>query len=92
MEDPAEMKDKIQTDENGNETIRVNVPFSKIELFDNESEGTQATSVSFSTKGDHYHLTIDTDWGEKLYVDTQDVWDLGDHVAITIPQENISFE
>ena len=37
-------------------------------------------------------LSCHTDWGEKLYVDTQDVWDLGDHVAITIPQENISFE
>ena len=93
MEIPAEMKDKIQTDENGNETIRVNVPFNKIELFDNESEGTFTGDISFILyKGDHYHLTIDTDWGEKLYVDTQDVWDLGDHVAITIPQENISFE
>ena len=93
MEIPAEMKDKIQTDENGNETIRVNVPFNKIELFDNENEGTFTGDISFILyKGDHYHLTIDTDWGEKLYVDTQDVWDLGDHVAITIPQENISFE
>ena len=93
MEIPEEMKDKIQTDENGNETIRVNVPFNKIELFDNESEGTFTGDISFILyKGDHYHLTIDTDWGEKLYVDTQDVWDLGDHVAITIPQENISFE
>ena len=93
MEIPEEIKDKIQTDENGNETIRVNVPFNKIELFDNESEGTFTGNISFILyKGDHYHLTIDTDWGEKLYVDTQDVWDLGDHVAITIPQENISFE
>ena len=93
IEIPAEMKDKIQADENGNQTIRVNVPFNKIELFDNESEGTFTGDISFILyKGDHYHLTIDTDWGEKLYVDTQDVWDLGDHVAITIPQENISFE
>ena len=93
MEIPEEIKDKIQTDGNGNETIRVNVPFNKIELFDNESEGTFTGDISFILyKGDHYHLTIDTDWGEKLYVDTQDVWDLGDHVAITIPQENISFE
>lgn len=93
MEIPAEMKDKIQTDENGNQTIRVNVPFNKIELFDNESEGTFTGDISFILyKGDHYHLTIDTDWGEKLYVDTQDVWDLGDHVAITIPRKNIRFQ
>ena len=45
------------------------------------------SSTQFSTIS-----TIDTDWGEKLYVDTQDVWDLGDHVAITIPQENIRFQ
>ena len=77
----------------GKEVINVNVDFGKIELFDNESEGTFTGDISFILyKGDHYHLTIDTDWGEKLYVDTQDVWDLGDHVAITIPKENISFE
>lgn len=67
MEIPEEIKDKIQTDENGNETIRVNVPFNKIELFDNESEGTFTGNISFILyKGDHYHLTIDTDWGEAL--------------------------
>lgn len=60
----------------------MNVPFNKIELFDNESEGTFTGDISFILyKGDHYHLTIDTDWGEKLYVDTQDVWDLGDRVV-----------
>ena len=72
------------------ETVTVNVPFDKIELFDNEEEGTFTGDICFILyQGDHYHLTIDTDWGEKLYVDTQDVWDLGDHVAITIPVENI---
>ena len=90
---PAEKRSKIQKDEHGNETIQVSVPFGKIELFDNESEGTFTGDISFILyKGDHYHLTIDTDWGEKLYVDTQDVWDLGDHVAITIPKESISLE
>ena len=90
---PEEKKSKIHTDEEGKEVINVNVDFGKIELFDNESEGTFTGDICFILyKGDHYHLTIDTDWGEKLYVDTQDVWDLGDHVAITIPKENISFE
>ena len=72
------------------ELITVSVPFDKIELFDNEKDGTFTGDISFILfKGDHYHLTIDTDWGEKLYVDTHDVWDLGDHVAITIPTKEI---
>ena len=90
---PEEKKSQIHTDEDGKEVINVTVDFGKIELFDNESEGTFTGDISFILyKGDHYHLTVDTDWGEKLYVDTQDVWDLGDHVAITIPRESISFE
>ena len=73
------------------ESIMVSVDFDKIELFDNEEEGTFTGDISFILyKGDHYHLTIDTDWGEKIYVDTQDVWDLGDHVAITIPANEIN--
>ena len=73
------------------ESVIVSVDFDKIELFDNEEEGTFTGDISFILyKGDHYHLTIDTDWGEKLYVDTQDVWDLGDHVAITIPASEIN--
>lgn len=65
--------------------IDVKVAFDAVELFDNEQDGTFTGDISFILyKGNHYHLTIDTDWGEKLYVDTQDVWDLGDHVGITI--------
>ena len=89
---PAELSQKIHTDSHGNKTITVSIDFDKIELFDNEEEGTFTGDISFILyKGDHYHLTIDTDWGEKLYVDTQDVWDLGDHVAITIPTASIQF-
>ena len=80
---PAELKDK--------QRVIATIPFDKIELFDNEDEGTFTGDISFILyKGNHYHLTIDTDWGEKLYVDTQDVWDLGDHVAITIPADAIA--
>lgn len=65
--------------------IDVKVAFDAVELFDNEQDGTFTGDISFILyKGNHFHLTIDTDWGEKLYVDTQDVWDLGDHVGITI--------
>lgn len=78
IEIPEEKKNLIHTDEDGKEVININVDFGKIELFDNESEGTFTGDISFILyKGDHYHLTIDTDWGEKLYVDTQDVWGSG---------------
>ena len=62
-------------------------------LFDNEQEGTFTGDVDFILyKGNHYHLTVSTDWGEKLYVNTQDQWDLGDHVAITVPPDAIMFD
>ena len=69
----------------GAREMTVEIPFDGVELFDNEEDGTFTGDISFIRyKGDHYHITIDTDWGEKLYVDTQDQWDLGDHVGITI--------
>ena len=74
------------TAEDGGEGRKcVYVPCDKVELTDNEQDGTFTGDVSFILyKGDHYHLTVDTDWGEKLYVDTQDQWDLGDRVGIII--------
>ena len=88
---PADVQTAIsKAEKEGKESIHISVDFDKIELFDNEEEGTFTGDICFILyKGDHYHLTIDTDWGEKLYVDTQDVWDLGDHVAITIPANGI---
>ena len=86
----CEFKKELLLNMQDQETVTAVVPFDKIELFDNEEEGTFTGDISFILyKGNHYHLTIDTDWGEKLYVDTQDVWDLGDHVAITIPADGI---
>ena len=67
------------------------IPFDGVELFDNEQDGTFTGDISFILyKGDHYHITIDTDWGEKLYVNTLDQWDLGDHVGITIKKLNVN--
>ena len=40
-------------------------------------------------KGNHYHLTVCSDWDENVFVDTNDVWDDGDHVGITIPADAI---
>ena len=88
---PADVQTAIsKAEKEGKDSINISIDFDKIELFDNEEEGTFTGDICFILyKGDHYHLTIDTDWGEKIYVDTQDVWDLGDHVAITIPANGI---
>ena len=88
---PADVQTAIsKAEKEGKDSINISIDFDKIELFDNEEEGTFTGDICFILyKGDHYHLTIDTDWGEKIYVDTLDVWDLGDHVAITIPANGI---
>lgn len=73
-----------------NAEVMVHVPFGSIELFDNDKDGTFTGDVSFILfKGSHYHLTVDTDWGEPIYVDTHDQWDLGDHVGITVQASDI---
>ncbi len=74
----------------GKESVEVYVPCDKVELTDNEEDGIFTGNVAFILyKGNHYHLTVDTDWGEKLYVDTQDQWDLGDHVGIKIDVNDV---
>ncbi len=70
--------------------VSVEVDFNKIILQDNEEDGTLTGEVKFILyKGDHYHLTVWTDWDEDIYVDTNDVWDDGDRIGITIPAEGI---
>ena len=70
--------------------VLVKVNFCDIQLQDNEVDGVLTGDVSFILyKGDHYHLTIASDWGEDVYVDTNDVWDNGDHVGISIQPDKI---
>lgn len=79
------VSDEIASSLQGKESVKVYIPCDKVELTDNEEDGIFTGNVAFILyKGNHYHLTVDTDWGEKLYVDTQDQWDLGDHVGIKI--------
>jgi hypothetical protein len=67
------------------EEVEVEVDFNRINLQDDEEDGTLCGEVYFILyKGDHYHLTIRTDDGDDLYVDTNDVWDDGDRVGIRI--------
>ena len=65
--------------------VTVEVGFDKVDLLDHQEEGATGGEVSFLLyKGNHYHLTILTDSGEHLWVDTNDIWDKGDLVGINI--------
>lgn len=70
--------------------VRVRVDFDKVELLDNKEDGTLTGEVHFILyKGNHYHLTVVTDDGDNLYVDTDDIWDNCDLVGISITPENM---
>lgn len=68
--------------------VKIEVDFGNIELLDNEGmlEG-EVTYILY--KCDRYHLTVLSDNDENIYVDTQDVWDDGDKVGISILPEHI---
>ena len=71
-------------------SVNVEVDFKHVILEDNEEDGRLRGEVQFILyKGNHYHLTVFTDWDEDIFVDTNDVWDDGDRVGITIAPENI---
>ena len=75
-----------ETDSN----VKVEVDFEKIELMDNQEDGLLTGCVRFILyKGDHYHITVVTEKGEELYVDTNDIWDIGDIVGINILPDSL---
>ena len=77
----------------GGEKVEVEINFDKVELMDNKEDGTMVGDVRFILyKGDHYHLTIRTDSGDNLYVDTHDVWDDRDIVGINIQPDDIKIK
>lgn len=70
--------------------VQVNIKFEQVVLQDNEEDGMLSGDVTFILyKGDHYHLTVLTDEDENIFVDTNDIWDDGDRVGITIPPKAI---
>ena len=70
--------------------VKVQVSFDKVELIDHPEEGMLAGEVHFLLyKGDHYHLTVETDDGDYIWVDTNDIWDKGDLVGINIAPKDI---
>ena len=65
--------------------VKVEVPFEAVDLLDNLDDGVLDGEVHFILyKGDRYHLTIKTDAGDFLWVDTNDIWDKGDLVGIRL--------
>ena len=72
------------------ESVVVEVPFNKVELMDNKEDGQQVGDVRFILyKGDHYHLTVRTEGGDNIYVDTHDVWDDRDIVGVKIQPDDM---
>lgn len=70
--------------------VTVEVDFDKIDLLDDAEDGMLTGEVKFILyKGNHYHLTVLSDWDENVFVDTDDVWDDGDRVGIAICPEDI---
>lgn len=70
--------------------VLVDVDFGKINLLDNAEDGMLTGEVKFILyKGNHYHLTVWSDWDENVFVDTNDVWNDGDRVGISIAPEDI---
>ena len=71
--------------------VKVEASFEAVDLMDNLDDGILDGEVHFILyKGDHYHLTIKTDDGDFLWVDTDDIWDKGDLVGIRLcPEKGI---
>ena len=73
--------------------VTAQVAFSKVELTDHQEDGALAGDVHFLLyKGNHYHLTILTEDGDHIWVDTQDVWDKGDLVGINMSAKDIKLQ
>ena len=72
------------------DNVTVRVAFNKVELHDYKEDGKLIGSVHFILyKGDHYHLTVKTEDGDFIYVDTNDIWDNFDVVGISIDKRDI---
>ena len=65
--------------------------FSAVELTDDPDDGVSWGAIRFILyKGDRYHLTVRTDEGDTIYVDTHDVWEDLDEVGIKIAPKSIT--
>ena len=73
----------------GDEVIAT-IPFEKVDLLDHEEDADLTGNVVFILyMGNHYHLTVKTEAGENIWVDTNDIWDKGDFVGVKILPQDI---
>lgn len=74
-------------------SVKVSVGFGDITLFDSEDEGDLKGVIRFILyKGNHYHLTVLVEGNDYFYVDTNDIWDDGDRIGISLSPESIHLE
>ena len=86
----TEFECKEQQGLQSGDNVTIRIAFNKIELLDHKEEGKLIGSVHFILyKGDHYHLTVKTEDGDLIYVDTNDVWDNFDIVGISFSKEDL---
>ncbi|MEG1519604.1 MAG: polyamine ABC transporter ATP-binding protein [Clostridia bacterium] len=96
FDNPTLNDDKFPIDENGavidisKTKVTATIPFSKIELTDNEADGIIGGEVlTILFKGDHYQYEVKSDSNDIFIVDTLDQWDDGDRVGIDIKPTDI---
>ncbi|HBK02569.1 MAG TPA: spermidine/putrescine ABC transporter ATP-binding protein, partial [Clostridiales bacterium] len=71
--------------------VKVEVPLDKIEIIDNEDDGTvSGTIVSILYKGDHYQVIVRTEEEEDFVIDTEYLWNEYDKVSVSIKPEDIN--
>ena len=71
------------------ETVTAKFGFD-IEITDDPADGMVKGTITFILyKGDHYQLTITTENGQKIFINTTDVWEDYDEVGIKILPEQI---
>ncbi len=70
--------------------VTASIRFEKVDLLDHEEDADLTGNiVSILYMGNHYHLTVKTEAGENIWVDSNDIWDKGDFVGIKILPEDI---
>jgi spermidine/putrescine transport system ATP-binding protein len=71
--------------------VKVSVAFDKVDVMDDEADGTiGAEVVSSIYKGSYYQVILRTDYDYDFFVDTTDDWLKGDRVGINIKPEDIT--
>lgn len=75
------------------DAVTASIKFDKVELVDHPEDGMLSGEVHFLLyKGNHYHLTILTEDGDHILVDTDDIWDKGDLVGINFAPNDIKLK